>query len=259
MTEPRHSSAIVIVDREGPWRNALAQALNDEFCFPELTEDGQRLRHVLASPEPEVRVVVIGQELTGLGAAEALWHASREAPRPAVAAGQKPRPVVLMVTEVRSDVELLDLLHRRGVHGFLYRNDSIDELAFRILAAAFADERDAERTRVKLDVSVTCGEQFGRGTLEDLSRGGAQVAVANSRLNPQPVNGDKLQLQFTVEALRIRCHAVVRNVTVRKHVLGDRTVFGLQFVDLDADTQGLLEQAVERVRENQTPLFWAAR
>ena len=237
------SARLILADREGPFRDALTAGLNDAFIWPLVTDDGRLVRQALADEARFRTVVVVGHELVGLGALEAIWSAYADRAR----TGAVVRHRTMLVTDLRSDVEMLELLRKRGVNSFIYRDAPIEKIVHQIGGAVFEEQRVAPRHALKISGTVTLGEARLPAVLEDLSNSGAQVAVAMRKLVAPPAQGMSIRVQFKLDELEIDVGAIVRRLTVRKALLGDRMVFGVQFELATFDARKSVELAVKRV------------
>ena len=196
-------------------------------------------------------IVVVGHELVGLGALEALWSAHAERARTGVTVRHR----TILVTDLRSDVEMLELLRKRGVSSFIYRDAPIEKIVHQIGGAVFEEQRVAPRHPLKISGTVVLGEARVSAVIEDLSNSGAQVAVAMRKVPVPPAQGMSIRVQFKLDELEVDASAIVRRLAVRKALLGDRLVFGVQFELATFDARKSVELAVERVsvRDRETP------
>jgi hypothetical protein len=222
---PSLHARIVVADQDSPWRHALLNALEAVEPAVRVTEVGHELRRALEEVGEPPRIIVIGQMLRGIGGLEALYQAERT-----LALEKKVRPswpmrTVSLVTEVRSDAELLDIFRRRGATHFIYREDPIE----RTVAALLANLKPASRSLVRIDALVTVEGRVTPGAIYDLSRSGAQLVLASEDVPVVPLVGSILALQMSFRVIQLECFAEVRGLTMKNGSQGKRLVLGLEF------------------------------
>jgi hypothetical protein len=155
-----------------------------------------------------------------------------------------PSQSILLVTDVRADVVWLDAMRRRGISGFLYRDDTVDVTLDRLRSTGFRDRRRANRypTSARAEIlargrSITC-------TLENLSNTGVQLAVRRRRIGTDIAQGDRLQIWFSMGQHRVQCEAEVRQLGLRQSLFGDHVIVGLSFVEVVSKTRQMISAAV---------------
>ena len=210
-----------------------------------VTEVGHELRRALEETAVPPRIIVVGPNLIGIGGLEALYQAERT-----LLLEKKVRPTwpvrtVSLITEVRSDAELLDLLRRRGATHFIYRDDPID----RTVAALLANLKPSSRALVRIDVTAHFEAQAVPGAVYDISRTGAQLVLESEELPRMPLVGSSVALQLSFRRTRLDCAAEVRGLTTKNGSQGKRLVLGLQFKSLDDSASDLLERMIREAAE----------
>jgi hypothetical protein len=236
---------IVIADQDSPWRSLLVQGLEPVEPALRVTETGHELRRALEEVADPPRIVVVGQGLRGIGGLEALYQAERT-----LHLERKSRPVwpvrtVSLVTDVRSDAELLDIFRRRGATHFIYREDPIE----RTIAALLANLKPAIRAMVRIDAEARFEGQTVPGAVYDLSRTGASLVLASDRVPRVPLVGSKLELSMTFRSVSLGCEAEVRGLTMKNGSQGNRLVLGLHFGGLSSGVIDDLERVIREAAE----------
>lgn len=210
-----------------------------------VTEVGHELRRALEEVADPPRIIVIGQMLRGIGGLEAMYQAERT-----LALEKKIRPTwpirtVSLVTEVRSDAEMLDIFRRRGATHFIYREDPIE----RTVSALLANLRPASRALVRIDAVATVDQKIITGAVYDLSPTGAQLVLASDDVPTVPMVGSPLTVQLSFRSSRLEALATVRGLATKNGSQGRRLVLGLEFAALADNASHLLEQMIREASE----------
>jgi DNA-binding NarL/FixJ family response regulator len=235
---PRHE--ILIADHEGPWRDALRAGLSREVQTVRVTASGQDLIQALTAESNPPALVVIGSELTGLGALEALFMAWRQ--------GITVKRVVA-VFEVQSDNELMDVLRRRSVAAFIDRHDPIEVTVDSICGLLFFERRVSERVGVALEGKLQLGGRSTECRLEELSTSGAHVIVPLDQVGGKhlPV-GAALELEFGFASIEVSIRAEVVEAWLRERLLlADEQRLAVRFTDPTPDQIQDIEDIMEAV------------
>src|SRR5262245_17707452 len=113
--------SVLVVDSDDAWRSDLVQALEAEGVHARCTDNGDKIEPALLGEDGKLSAIVLGRAPHGIGPIEALYRAgTTRSPDKWDVTG------VFLVTDVRSDLELLELLRRRGVKHFLYGTDPLE-------------------------------------------------------------------------------------------------------------------------------------
>lgn len=236
---------IVVADFDCTWRSALLTALEAVERAVRVTEVGHELRRALEEVADPPRIIVVGQILKGIGGLEALYQAERTLVLEKKLRPAWPARTVSLITEVRSDAELLDVFRRRGVTHFIYRDDPIE----RSVAALLANLKPASRALVRIDATAEFDGRTLVGAVYDLSRTGAQLVLESEELPQIPLVGSPVSLQMAFRRIRLGCKAEVRRLTTKNASQGKRLVLGLQFVSLDDESSDRLERMIRDAAE----------
>lgn len=210
-----------------------------------VTEVGHELRRALEEVADPPRIIVVGQMLRGIGGLEAMYQAERT-----LALEKKIRPTwpirtVSLVTEVRSDAEMLDIFRRRGATHFIYREDPIE----RTVSALLANLRPASRALVRIDAVATVDQKIITGAVYDLSPTGAQLVLACDDVPTVPMVGSPLSVQLSFRNSRLEAFATVRGLATKNGSQGRRLVLGLEFAALSDSAGHQLEQLIREASE----------
>ena len=210
-----------------------------------VTEVGSELCRALEEVANPPKIIVIGRTLRGIGGLEALYQAERT-----LLFEKKERPTwptrtVSLITEVRSDAELLDLYRRRGVTHFIYEDDPIEKT----VTALLANLRPAARSMVRIDAVMTLEGKALSGAVYDLSQTGAQFVVEATGLRTIPSVGTTLPLQLVFNRSKLKCKAEIRGLTRKNSSQGQLLFLGLQFASLDSDQCDLVERMIREASE----------
>ena len=236
---------ILVADLPSDWRSEVVDGLRQSEPALRVTESGQELRRALEEVVEPPRIIVVGPVLKGIGGLEALFQAERS-----LLAERKTRPewpvrLVSLITEVRSDAELLDLYRRRGVGQFLYRDDPVE----RTIATLRASLHPASRAMVRLEATAVLSGGKARCSVYDLSTSGARVVIAQDAVRGVPAVGDMLRIQLEFRSEMLDYEAEVRGMSSREGFLGGRLVLGVQFQHLEAAATATLETIIRHAAE----------
>jgi hypothetical protein len=237
---PAQHARIIVCDSPSPWRTALVQRLEAANSAIRVSDNGQELRRSLEEVVDPPKLIVIGSPLQAIGGLEALFLADRN-----LFLEKKPRPsyparTVSLITDVRSDAELLDVLRRRGVTQFIYREDPIDRTASTLLASLAPKLRSV----VRMDALITIAQKKVQGAVYDLSPTGAQLVFPASEVAQIPAVGTMLEVEMVFRSQMLHCRAEVRRLTVRDGSAGKRLVLGVQMAALDESLNQTLERMI---------------
>ena len=191
------------------------------------------------------RIIVIGQGLQGIGGLEALYQAERTLHLERKLRPSWPIRTVSLVTDVRSDAELLDIFRRRGATHFIYREDPIA----RTVAALLANLKPAIRAMVRVEARATVDGRVTPGGVYDLSRTGAQLVLSSEQVPLVPTVGSQLKVEMSFRDAGLSCTAEVRGLSLKNGSQGKRVVLGLQFKGLDDSSIDLLERMIREASE----------
>jgi hypothetical protein len=239
------SAKIVVADLESPWREALISAIETAEPLIRVTDLGNELCRALEEVANPPKIIIIGPSLRGMGGLEALYQAERT-----LLFEKKERPTwptrtVSLITDVRSDAELLDLYRRRGVTHFIYRDDPIEKT----VSALLANLKPASRAMVRIDAVTTIEGKNLSGAVYDLSQTGAQLVVEATGLRTIPSVGTTLPLQLMFNRSKLKCKAEIRGLTTKNGSQGQHLFLGLQFATLDDDQCGCVERMIREAAE----------
>lgn len=241
----RNQARVVIADLESPWRADLVGALQEHESTIRVTDNGTEVCRTLEEVTHPPRIIVIGQSLRGIGGLEALYQADRM-----LAFEKKERPswptrTVSLITDVRSDAELLDLYRRRGVTHFIYREDPLEKT----IGALLANLRPASRAMVRIDATAGINGKALYGAIYDLSVSGARLVIDGVSDEMTPSVGRTFPLQLSFRHNKLRCKAEVRGLTTKNASQGKRLILGVQFVGLDAASVDMVECMIRDASE----------
>jgi hypothetical protein len=242
------SSEVLLAGVPDAWHEALTLALGDDAAKMKLTGSGEELKSALV--DPNCKVVVIGDHLTGLSGFDALHASGRTAQTTSEGGG----PIALLLADIRQDLELIELLQKRGVNGFVHRDTPIDELVARIRSCLYLDSRLARRHLIKANGSIEINGKKVKAFVEDVSSGGALVVGAARKLQGIAV-GQTITLQARVGDTSLKIPFIVRRIERRKGLLSDQLAFGGSFVEINAEQEqalaSILKWAAEREQWNE--------
>ena len=236
---------IVVADVPSPWRTELIDALSQEEPAIRVSEYGQEVRRALEEVSDPPKIIILGSTLQGIGGLEALYQADRSLTLERKNRPPWPTRSVSLITEVRSDLEMLDLFRRRGVTQFIYRDDPVERTA----ATVLANLRPVPRALVRIDATVKCCGTTIPGAVYDISRTGAQLVLAGETPPETPMVGSELHLELTFRQRRLDCKAVIRRLLTKNGTQGVRLVLGLQFVLVDTLTIDSLDRIISEAAE----------
>lgn len=236
---------IVIADVDSPWRAELVAGLEAVEPAVRITDNGNEVCRALEEVAHPPRIIIVGQQLRGIGGLEALHQADRTLAFEKKERPQWPTRTVSLITDVRSDAELLDLYRRRGATHFIYRDDSLEKT----VNALLANLRPAARALVRMDATVTIAGKSLSGAVYDLSVTGAQLVLASFSGAAMPAVGSVMPLQLQFHDNKLKCKAEVRGLTAKNASQGQRLVLGLQFLALSAKDVDMVETMIRDAAE----------
>ena len=236
---------IVVADLQSPWRTALLTALEAVERAVRVTEEGHELRRALEEVADPPRIIVVGPMLSGIGGLDAMYQAARTLVLEKKIRPDWPVRTVSLITEVRSDAELLDVFRRRGATHFVYRDDPIE----RTVAALLANLKPASRALVRIDATTIFDGKALTGAVYDLSRTGAQLVLESDEMPRMPLVGSPVSLKIAFRRTKLDCEAEVRGLTTINGSQGKRLVLGLQFVSLEDAASDQLERMIREAAE----------
>ena len=220
-------------------------ALEQEEQLIRLTEYGQEARRALEEVVDPPKIIVLGGILKGIGGLEALFQADRSLTLEGKKRPAWPTRSVSLITEVRSDAEMLDLFRRRGVTQFIYRDDPIDRTA----AAILANLRPMARALVRIDAIARIDDHTVPGAVYDISPSGAKLVLADEDVPHAPMVGSDVDLELMFRNRRLSCKAVIRRLLTRNGSQGMRLVLGLQFTFVDSLASDSLDRIIAEAAE----------
>lgn len=243
--QPRNHARVVVADLESPWRAALVAALQEQEPIIRTTDNGTEVCRTLEEVAHPPKIIVLGQSLRGIGGLEALYQAERT-----LAFEKKERPTwptrtVSLITDVRSDAELLDLYRRRGVTHFIYRDEPLEKTTNALLA----NLRPASRAMVRIDATAGINGKALYGAIYDLSVSGARLVIDGVSDTMMPAVGSTFPLQLMFRHNKLRFKAEVCGLTTKNGSQGKRLVLGVQFVGLDAASVDMVECMIRDASE----------
>lgn len=246
----RHTSGvrkarIIIAEPPSPWRSELIEALEREEPAIRISEYGHEVRRALEEVVDPPKIIVIGSRLKGIGGLEALYQADRTLILENRTRPPWPTRTISLITEVRSDTEMLDLLRRRGVTQFIYRDDPIERTAAMVLA----NLKPTARALVRIDAVAHLDDIRIPGAVYDISRTGAQLVLANEDVPRPPMIGSEVDIELTFRSRCLACKAVVRRLLTKNGSQGMRLVLGLQFAFSDSVSSDVLDGIIGEAAE----------
>ena len=244
MPAPR-KARIIVGDAPSAWRSDLIDVLEREEPAIRIAEYGHEVRRALEEVRDPPRIVVIGTMLKGIGGLEALFQADRTLTLESKKRPAWPARSVSLITEVRSDAEMLDLLRRRGVTQFVYREDPIERTA----AVILANLKPMARALVRIDAIAHLDGVRIPGAVYDISRTGAQLVLAHDDVPRTPMVGSEVELELQFRARQVACKAVVRRLLTKNGSQGIRLVLGLQFAFIDSVSSDVLDRMIGEAAE----------
>jgi len=233
---------VLLADCANPWRAEVSNLLEREQCSLRVTDSGEELLAALTDVGDLPKIIIIGQALTGMGGLEALYQAGRLAKRDAVVLPQR---VVMLISDARADIELLDLFRARGVTSFLYRDDPLEKTLGKIKKNLKGERRPGERHVIRLDATVKVGDRSCDGAMYDLSLTGAQVICSPRAMLEIPAIGDWIELQFGFGDAQVACRGEVCRLSRHKSIFGSGILLGIEFEALDEQRRESLAQALK--------------
>jgi hypothetical protein len=238
---------VLVADVDVEWRSALLEQLETHHLPREaiaITEHGIDVQRALLDLESPPTVLVTAHHLRGMGGLEAIYQARLlRTGRPLP---ERSKPTLCLIAEVRSDIELLDLLRKRGVRVFVQREDPLEDTVQVILNAHFGDMRGAPRYPVKIPVEIDIEGKRALGVIENISDGGCLLAVRDKKVTSGCTVGNQVGLRFEVEECKVACLAEIRQLTARRKLLGDLVLIGVLFDVADFDSKKTIETIVRQ-------------
>ena len=212
---------LIIADEKSAWRDRLVAGLEEDPRHEvRIIEDAQALYEAMMSPLWPTGIV-IGTGLHNGSGIEAALRAARE-----LGSEEEPKmpSCVFLITEVRADEEYLELLRKRGVADFVYREDALETTLTHLANGIHSESRVEKRFPVSLTVDLLFPDSDTRveATLENVSSRGAKVVVAKKKHAEKLAVGDRIEIEITSE---MRVPATVR-ATMQRH---KGVALGVQF------------------------------
>jgi hypothetical protein len=242
---PTIHTRIIVADLPSGWRTELVAAIERVERAIRVTESGQELRRALEESRDPPRIVVIGSQLKGLGAFDALYQADRTLMLERKIRPAWPTRSVVLITDVRSDAELLDLFRRRGVNQFVYREDPVERTA----AALLSNLEPSSRALVRLDALIVHQEEVMPGAVYDISRSGAQIVLATDEASRPPAVGSRVRIELIFRNRKVTCAAEVRRLSAKSASQGARLILGVQFREVGDDVGYLIDRLITEATE----------
>ena len=246
---------ILIADADSPWRDEIARALAEEGHTVTPQTDPDRLVEALCgAPEDSAwDVALVGEQIGEVSGVDVIYRVWRQRVTREEIDPESLLPRLLLITNVREDSEFLELMRRRGVVGFLDRQDRLAESVARFSRVGFASQRLHPRYSTKRKARIVAGDEHVSAVLIDLSLSGAQIVLAGKEVPPSMHLGTSVRLSFACasDGSEIVCTARVCRHRVRRGLYRQRPAVGLQFVDLDAAARAKIENMIAFLRNVQ--------
>lgn len=224
---------ILLAERTSPWRDRIAEGLRADGQELEVTQNGSTALAALHRT-PGVDIAVIGIELDEISGIDVVFLASSK--------GGCTARRVLFICPVRSDLELMELIRKRGVAGFLYPNEPEGTVVDRILAVRHSEARATVRVPCQIETSLRWRTQTRAAVIVNLSTGGAQIELSAKDAPDCPSADERFELSFFWGGATLSCKAEVRRITERKRIFGGRQlVLGVQFHEISPSRERLVE------------------
>lgn len=235
---------VLIASEASEWRKELQESLAESHeVF--VTDDGSELSQVLQGEDKrDIRSVIIGENLKGTSALDALYRGRHASRTNAGTAG-----IVLLMTDVTQDRDLLNLFRSRGVNDFFRRNSDIEVVRSLLARLLYRDHRVHPRYSCNLEGSVEIDGDKVPCIVVDVSLSGVQVIL---KVNSRPVaTGDQCSMSFAGSSneTTIRAAAIICNLSSTRYRLRKRSRLGLRFNQLPPEEAEKLALLVERLAE----------
>jgi hypothetical protein len=235
---------VIFLDQASTWRDQLRQGLEAEGLKVNCLELGDNLLDILVRPAFSVRGIILGYSRNGDAGLDAL-HAAW------VARGKQPlgprAPALFLVTHVKEDTQLLDLLRERGVSEFIYRTDPLEKSLHQIRGRLFGDRRSSPRHPLFVPCTLALEDTQVAGTLEDVSNGGGRCVFRSRKLKRGLKVGETIKLIVETPRVRLECSVEVRSVTTHASLLGEQASVGLKFSQEGPELERSIEALVDYV------------
>lgn len=255
------SQKILIADEFSDWRQSLIDVLQEEGHRVEATEvGGELLKELSQTAETPFGLIILGSGLRGVSGIDALHHARSTVPLTLTTVKQK-APLIL-ITDVRADTELLETLSRRGIDGFIYRDDPLETTLSKLSAHLYRHARAHARHPVKVKGQIRFearGDEGIDATVFDLSFGGAALAVSASALKAtEQLVGRAACLSVGEAGSPIEINAIVRRTWTRRSFFRAHLALGLQFVGFRGDSELRFIALMRTIEQERDALAAAA-
>jgi hypothetical protein len=235
--------AVFIIDHEGPLRTALVGLLTGMGVPTRESGSAKELREALIAEDPP-RVLLVGDELQDGGGLDTVLETFAVKP-----AGDAPRsPILCRLTDVRADVELLDLLRRRGFKHFIYRDDPHESSAATL--RGIFEGSNAAGASCELGVpGVITIESFAlQCVVAGISESGCSIALTKDGMPRVPPIGEVLDVAFDAHDLSILASGRVDSLTGGVGHNADKLFLGLSFDPANEKLHTQVRICMERAR-----------
>jgi len=257
-----HEGIVLIVDGPSTWRANLAKALEESGYAAQVSDRGEEIINALAQdvPSRKIAALLIGSDLSGTSAIDSLYLADKKLREAKRARPDWPVSTILLITDVREDVDYLRLCSSRGVNGFIHREDDFEKTILLLSGGVYANQRIARRYPTHINAKLVAEGSEIQAVIADLSPQGAFATAPDNRSSSKIEAGHTLMLNFTgLDADKpITCQAIVRNIKHFKSLFRSQIGFGLQFVRIDAASRNQLDSVLEELKNQSSMLENAA-
>lgn len=229
---------ILLAERQGPWKDDITTAVAE--IRPGIVEHTESAADLLRALTEDIqpRVIVVGHELSDGDSLDTIYQAKLENDKQKQT--KKQRPILCLVTETRSDLELLDLLRQRGVAHFIYRDD-LPTITVQRLLDIFDRPIQPAAYAVKIPTQVTIDEHTFPGTMVEIRLDGCEIIVHAKDLD-LPSIGEWANLEFNAtQANVVKCVGELRKVTEKRSWMKRSLHLELSFMAADFDARKNIE------------------
>lgn len=250
------ATRILLAHLDDPWRASMREAFELESELEvRVTDDGTELLRMLTQPSSGPAAVVVGPGLRTLSGPDALFQAERQMKAAGLSRDAWPVRVIALVTEVRADVDLLELLRQRGVTVFLYGAEPAQRSKAEVMAAVFARRRAHDRLLVELPIDLEFGGTSARARTVDLSQGGSMMTVPTKKMKVLPGIGARVVVELTHNDRAIRLDGEVRRVSEGRRFFQGQVTLAIRFVDLSEQSLAALSELILSIKQQEQLLM----
>ncbi len=261
---------VSIADRESRWRQALATKLAESGHVVSVIDDGQACLRALIHQGQRLDLMIVGDGLGGLEPLDAVYLAGKAHEEAKRKRSDWPVQCLMFICPSRQDLELIELLRRRGFTGFVYRSDAIERTAAEVTDSLLTRMRGSARYSVKFSGVITRdGDRKGlSGTVTDLSDTGVHFRLPARHVQGKLAVQEIVRVRFTADlgalqaeslsidpsrtpTLHIEGTAEVRRVGFTNRLFAADAGIGLRFLELDKGSREALATLLQHCQRGR--------